>query len=333
MQNQIVTCGGMDCTLCSFLGIFQNIFVWLLGIASLVAILSIMIAGTVYIFSLGSKELVAKAKQFSTYSLVGFIVVLASFIAVNTVYIALGVTNKTSWFQIDCFGESNRKISQDPTSQEDKKSVGANLSLKILSSNNIFDTVQDPEKATALDVSELSPEKLWQDVSSLKNGQRINFTVSDKPLDESEFSKYANQEKGFLTTDSGDRAEGVGVEKLVSIVKDNGQIIASVEGESPQLIGIVAESDYNSDAQDVFGKIVEVLSAKDNQNKSFYVYNDRNQEENIGFDAQSCTDSGGEITVFANECKSRQYVCGEKNVKCSNDKEDEMMGCQCPVGS
>jgi len=275
-----------------------------------VAILSIMIAGTVYIFSLGSKELVAKAKQFSTYSLVGFIVVLASFIAVNTVYIALGVTNKTSWFQIDCFGESNRKISQDPTSQEDKKSVGANLSLKILSSNNIFDTVQDPEKATALDVSELSPEKLWQDVSSLKNGQRINFTVSDKPLDESEFSKYANQEKGFLTTDSGDRAEGVGVEKLVSIVKDNGQIIASVEGESPQLIGIVAESDYNSDAQDVFGKIVEVLSAKDNQNKSFYVYNDRNQEENIGFDAQSCTDSGGEITVFANECKSRQYVCG-----------------------
>lgn len=332
MQNQIVTCGGMDCTVCSFLGIFQNIFIWLLGIASLVAILSIIIAGVIYIFSVGSKELMVRAKRFSTYSLAGFIIVLASFISINTVYILFGVTNKTSWFQVDCFGGSVRKIIQESAGGLGEKNIGANLSLKILPAGNIFNTIQDPEKATELDVSELSPERLWQDVASLKNGQRINFTISDKPLDENEFSKHTNQEKGFLTTDSGDRAEGTGIEKIVSIVKDAGQIIVSVEGENPQLVGVVPEGEYNDEAKNVFGKIVEILNVKENQNKNYYVYNDRNQEENAGFNPQACTDSRGEIAVFGNECQSRKYVCGEKNVKCS-DKEDEIMGCQCPVGS
>lgn len=327
-NSDLITCGGLDCSVCSLLAVIQNTITLLLEVSAVLAVLSIILAGTFYISSWGNKEFLLRAKKFATYTVIGFAITLLAFLSINSIYILTGASNSKNWFQIDCFSGSHN---QGAVSQPEKAKT-VNLNLKVTDSNNILGTVQDPEKITALDVSGLSAENLLQDALSLQPGQKITFVTSGGTLSQEELNNYIKQVKGFSGVESGDRTEGSNISPAIAIVREEGLISIVTEGENPELIAEISDYSNDIDSKKAFEDLIGALSTTKKQGKNIYVYNDKNQEENLGLDTTACVGSGGEATVFQNECVAHKYVCGEKNIKCTGT-ENEIMGCQCPVGS
>lgn len=116
-QIQIIPCGtdkNSTCTPCDLFKLGQNIITFLMTIAGAVAILNIIIAGIMYITNSqipgaekGSK--IATGKNMLTYTIGGFIVILLSWVIINTVVSTLGYTKAGSWSTIDCT-EANKLL-------------------------------------------------------------------------------------------------------------------------------------------------------------------------------------------------------------------------------
>ena len=101
----IVPCGvrGDMCTLCHFVVMAQNIFVFLLKVSFVVALLLLIISGILHIVSAGSSTLAAAASSALKYTLLGFAFCLLAWLGVNFIAKALGYSGG-SWFRftIEC---------------------------------------------------------------------------------------------------------------------------------------------------------------------------------------------------------------------------------------
>jgi hypothetical protein len=108
----IVPCGSGNnisnaCTLCHFIVGIKNIVDFGSKILVITAITAIFISGIMYIISSGSQEMTTRAKSFLTSSLIGFFIVLAAWLIVNTVFIVLAAKpdldiGKTNWYTFTC---------------------------------------------------------------------------------------------------------------------------------------------------------------------------------------------------------------------------------------
>lgn len=90
------------CTLCHLVIGFKNIFDYLISSLFVVFTLGVVIAGIFYMVSSGSKTLVEKAKTALTYSLMGAVIALTSWLLVNAVLHALGYKSVGSWYNFTC---------------------------------------------------------------------------------------------------------------------------------------------------------------------------------------------------------------------------------------
>lgn len=103
----LVPCGTSEnpspCTLCHLIIGFKNIFDYLLGTVLFpLFTLGIVISGVLYMVSSGNKSLVEKAKTAFTYSLMGAVVALTSWLLVNAVLSALGYKSVGNWWNYTC---------------------------------------------------------------------------------------------------------------------------------------------------------------------------------------------------------------------------------------
>lgn len=69
--------------------ILTNLLRWLLGIVGIIALIGFAISGLQYIISSGNEEIMESAKRDMLYSIIGVIVVLASFIIIQAIDFAL----------------------------------------------------------------------------------------------------------------------------------------------------------------------------------------------------------------------------------------------------
>ncbi|PIV84295.1 MAG: hypothetical protein COZ87_03375 [Candidatus Moranbacteria bacterium CG_4_8_14_3_um_filter_43_15] len=90
------------CTLCHLVIGFKNIFDYLISSLFVVFTLGVVIAGMFYMVSSGNKSLIEKAKTALTYSLMGAVIALTSWLLVNAVLNALGYKNAGSWYNFTC---------------------------------------------------------------------------------------------------------------------------------------------------------------------------------------------------------------------------------------
>jgi hypothetical protein len=117
----IVQCGrpGQQmCTLCDLIKGFNTVIQYIMKIAIGVALLAMAIGGVLYIVSAGESAMMEKAKSAITNAAIGFVIVFAAFLIINTTMQYLG-TIKTngeptlgiaiiSWGQFDCTANPNR---------------------------------------------------------------------------------------------------------------------------------------------------------------------------------------------------------------------------------
>ncbi|EKD46823.1 MAG: hypothetical protein ACD_67C00055G0004 [uncultured bacterium] len=112
----IITCGrGQSmCTLCDLIAGMNTIIKYLMKIAVGVALLAMTIGGVMYIVSYGDKGMIDKAKGAIKNAAIGFAVIFAGYLIINTTISYIGSRkdeatgkstfgmNITSWGEFDC---------------------------------------------------------------------------------------------------------------------------------------------------------------------------------------------------------------------------------------
>jgi hypothetical protein len=109
-ESQIIKCGrpGQNmCTLCDLIAGMNNIIQYLMKIAIIVALLAVTIGGVMYVVSAGDTGLADMAKKTITNAAVGFVIIFAAFLIIDTTINYLGTKpgmgiNVTSWGQFVC---------------------------------------------------------------------------------------------------------------------------------------------------------------------------------------------------------------------------------------
>ena len=94
-----------DCQICHLVILTDNVVGYLLEIVGLVAVLSLVVGGMLYVTSAGSSNLVTTAKTAFRKSLYGFVIVFIAWVATNTTMVLFGFDDPLgdgSWHKFDC---------------------------------------------------------------------------------------------------------------------------------------------------------------------------------------------------------------------------------------
>lgn len=105
LANKCLNCG--DCTKCDILRVASNIFNFIVKIVGGLAILMLVLSGILYITSAGRAEALKEAKAALVATIVGFIIVLTSWIIINLVMTTLkyeGYQGGKWYAPVDCQG-------------------------------------------------------------------------------------------------------------------------------------------------------------------------------------------------------------------------------------
>jgi hypothetical protein len=100
---QLVPCNGPDCGTCELVQLGNNILQWLVSIMAVICALIIVFAGFKMVTSAGNSGKISEAKGMMANTLIGFIILLAAWLIVDTVmkmFVNQSVVGP--WNQIEC---------------------------------------------------------------------------------------------------------------------------------------------------------------------------------------------------------------------------------------
>lgn len=101
----LVTCSGPDCTTCDFVEMVNEIIQWIIGIMVALAVLLLAVAGVRLVTSGGDTGALEKAKSTFVNVVIGFILVLASWLIVDTILKLMTNTGGLEvWGEVECIG-------------------------------------------------------------------------------------------------------------------------------------------------------------------------------------------------------------------------------------
>jgi len=108
-----------NCNLCDIISGMKRIFDYLGIIIVAVVTVFIIIAGILYMFSSGSKNLMELAKKTFITVLAGFLLYHFSWLVVDAILKATGYNKVTNWWQFDCQGSADIASNESQTASED----------------------------------------------------------------------------------------------------------------------------------------------------------------------------------------------------------------------
>lgn len=333
-MDQLVTCSGLDCSVCSFLESASFVFRWLLGLSAALAVLALIIGGLVYLLNKGNKGQLQRAKTYISYVIVGFVFTLIAFISVHTIIWFVGGKNFKSWWKFECnvniitetlnksLPETDylKNISFLQSELEDEASLLASISSLSELSNSDY-------KAASLNLENLDPESLRQDLLTLNTGEQIKFLAGAADLNPEELLTFLKMQNGY-SDDSTDKYNFADLsnkfQELVNFSRDDGDLTVNGQGVLSSLSGTFGGTDPQTSI--ILDKLQGLLSKRTNQ--SIIAYKNARSEGTLS----SCIDTGGDWKEFRNECAARRQIYGKQNIKCS-PINNPTMGCVCPRGN
>jgi len=99
---------GGSCTLCDGFAMMKGALDWLIGISVSLAMLSVLVAGAMYIFAGANPKLTGTAKKILTDTVIGMGAIFFAWLMVNTIMAIAGLStingvwNPAGWFTIIC---------------------------------------------------------------------------------------------------------------------------------------------------------------------------------------------------------------------------------------
>jgi len=320
MENQILSCLGMNCSVCSILVVISNIFRFLLQISGTVAVILLILAGFVYILNLGKEKQINKARTFFKYAMFGFIVAMVSFLIIYSIYRVSGAKNSTGWYKIDC---SVRNVMSDNEDNFSDSSYLPNNEKQIIISGSLSGIASGDKKIVKINAKESNPSNFVADIKTLDPDRKINFIAGSKDLGSQYLIDYRNSSLGY---DTGTAVEQNNIDQLfmVTTTDADDQYIIEPKGTLKNVFGnemLVNGDDLNKIVQS-FEKFTQVANLG---GKDVLAYGSGNSLGSI----DSCIDSGGEIISFQNDCYRDREKYGNRNVICTNEN-NLVNGCNCP---
>lgn len=99
----IVPCDGPGCRACDFIQLGQNIITWFIKIAASVIALTFAWGGMKMVMSGGDTGAVSSARSIMTNSVIGLVILLGSWLIVNTILnLLVSEENMGKWYEIQC---------------------------------------------------------------------------------------------------------------------------------------------------------------------------------------------------------------------------------------
>jgi len=321
--EQLVSCNGIDCSVCSLIQTVSIVFNYLLSISFVIAILFLIIAGYRYLVTGGRNEEIRKAKKMVAYSISGFVAILLSFLTVHLVFMGLGMKQE-KWYKINCDELSNLAYTPETNI----------IPQHIATVNNLSSLINSKDQAAILDLSLINVANTRLDLINMAEREETlkfysiegndgniptqdiyEFIVSDNGYTEI----FLNNEFKTIETDLADK-----LQELFSIERyESGIDIIGVR-ELESFSG--SYSIEETDIEDGLNELINYLSEK-GITKLLVTKSAKSTD-----DLAACIDSGGDWKEFINECNTKKEVCGKQNIKCSKNK-NPVMGCQCPKGT
>ncbi len=164
-MDQITTCGGGDCSICSFFQSVNNLFHFLMNLSLVVAVLMTIVGGFFYIFGFGDEKKIKKAKRIIFSATGGLISALLCFLVVATIFSFLQTpTNNDGWYQFSCV--------------EDRL-ISPNENNKSLASKKLEALITNRQKTTPINLAETSSNDIITSLQFLATGDKIIFQDSN----------------------------------------------------------------------------------------------------------------------------------------------------------
>lgn len=101
-EETVVSCSGSDCTVCGALSTVSRVINFLMGISAVAAVLILVLAGIAYIFTTGRKRFLEKAKVFARKGVIGFGLILVSWLVIRTLFFVSGYQGINNWWSLSC---------------------------------------------------------------------------------------------------------------------------------------------------------------------------------------------------------------------------------------
>jgi len=98
----LVPCDGTECNQCHLVRLADNVIGWLIMFLTVVAVIALVIAGFKLVTSGGNPSALQAAKETLINILIGFILVLAAWLIVDTLLKAATGQGLEKWGQVEC---------------------------------------------------------------------------------------------------------------------------------------------------------------------------------------------------------------------------------------
>ncbi len=95
-------CSGISCTFCNFLQLLQNVTNFLFTISLYAAVIFIIYGAVMMMLATGNEERFKSSKKILTSAVIGVVVVLGSYIILNTFFLLISGDMNFPWYKIKC---------------------------------------------------------------------------------------------------------------------------------------------------------------------------------------------------------------------------------------
>jgi len=350
-SSQILTCGGLDCSVCSALQTVSGIFRYLLSISAALAILLVVTAGFLYIFAHGQEKKLRQTKRFLFYAVFGFAVALLSFLIIYTTFYFSGSNNREGWYNFQCNVDEDPNVSGGDKEDLDLKNTSylETGEGQIIESGSLAQIVSGDSRIVRLRPEEMDAGSMAADISLLDPDKTITFVAADKEVGGDGVINFRNVELGF---DPNSLLKTEGTQYQFQKREEAGDTVIDPRGKIKSLLSIGtsdAEGQYFGEAggdlekylgqsfnvdKEGLEKIITALKVTAQMaglnEKYLYAYVSGSPVVK-GTRDENCYDTGGEITDFSNICFADKERYENRNLKCSNLNKP-VTGCDCPGG-
>lgn len=324
--DEIVTCSGLDCSLCKMLEMVTRALDFATGVSFAVAVLFGIIGGFIYIGSRGNETWMSLAKRTVKWALTGFALVLLANLAIRIIFQVTGATNKNIWDKFECNEETASGVEPN-YNQISPADLGESIAIGGILGGNLEGEF-NPQELNRLIADAGNDNLLFFGVN--KNGQEVPlFLMGGKNGDLDVFYtdndllrdklqnpvSYQGKIFSILTSEARALVEEQDKEKKVAylsqvinqIMKKGNKMLVFALDKPPGL----SETLNNLQIEDLFSKFDHTANCF-NSGGVWYRFKEPCYQEKEKCAGTKCVPLGEEN--YVDGCKCSKNKCAEENV-------------------
>lgn len=166
----LIPCNGPDCNTCHVVALANNVVNWLITFLSIVAVIGFVISGFQLVTSGGDTGALSAAKARFTNVVIGIVLVLASWLIVDTIMLGLTGQGMSMWGTVEC------KASAMNTTSDGNNPDAAN---PFPTTNSNGDTYTDAQARAIADDAGIG---IWESSPGATSLNNINQATLDEAV-------------------------------------------------------------------------------------------------------------------------------------------------------